>query len=147
MVPIGKSMVVSEEILLKLRHLLTTKSALDVYKVAQLSWKIAKIDDKNLFGEDAERIGEAFKRTGTSNFYAVKIDDLLSPRRIVIGYRFDASGKGVEEFQGPLWHELNLDDCLLFSLPIVGVILRPGVVGVTAIAGEGRFVDIASDLV
>lgn len=140
----NQTRVIKDEELISLRRLLSSNGSLDFVALSQLSWEISEIDDKSLFDDDAERIGSAFRKNGATHFFVAKVSDLISQLESVTGYQFTSDRGGVEEFQGPSWHELNLEDCLLFSFPLFGVVLRSGIVAATFMAGEKTFVAIAS---
>ncbi|RZT38364.1 hypothetical protein [Cupriavidus agavae] len=107
-------------------------------------WGIAELDDKALFDEDAENIGNAFAAGGAAEFFVAKIDDLVGASYPVESFAFSASLRGVEQFQTDPWLELNLEDCLFFSFPIFGLVYRPGWVKTTYVAGREDFVVRAS---
>ncbi|WP_342050072.1 MULTISPECIES: hypothetical protein [unclassified Cupriavidus] len=124
-----------------LRSLLSKSGVLQHSVVRQRSWIVGEIDDKSLFGSDAENIGSAFRVAGISTFLVVSVTELLSTRSTVLAHEFMADKIGIEAFQSPDWYALNLDDCVLFTLPMTGIVVRPGEVDTTYIAGPEPFVN------
>ncbi|EON12007.1 hypothetical protein C266_17566 [Pandoraea sp. SD6-2] len=144
MTPSARVRTIDRDEATSLRRLLAADWTLDSAVLSQMSWKAIEIDDKALFDGDADRIGAAFRAVGAEHFYVVKVSELLPTSALIRGYEFPSTSAGIEAFQGADWFELNLDDCLLVTSPLRGVVLRPGTVTTTFIAGEKAFIDAAS---
>ncbi|WP_354681548.1 hypothetical protein [Cupriavidus plantarum] len=126
-----------------LRSFFSESGILQKSVMKQRSWIVGEIDDKSLFGNDAENIGFAFQGSENATFLVVSVTELLSNRSTVLAHEFTADKTGVETFQSPDWYALNLDDCVLFTLPMTGIVVRPGEVDITFIAGPQPFVNAA----
>lgn len=134
------------DVLEEIRLLLSNDGELNAEEVERRSWFHCEIDDKSIFDDDASRLAKAFQLEGAMKFVAARVVDLLSASKSVRAYEFDASRSDIEAFQGPVWHEINLDDCLLFNLPVTCSVLRPGCVDKTIYTGSERFIaQIKSD--
>jgi hypothetical protein len=129
-----------ENSLVDVKRILLKNGRLDEAELGRRSWNVFCIDDKAIFEDDACRLGNAFKTQGASSFLVARVSDLLTGKRKIGVYRFEASEAGIEEFQGPSYREINLEDCLLFNLPITCVVFRPGGVDVTTFAGDIAFI-------
>ncbi|AOB31665.1 hypothetical protein AKI39_14655 [Bordetella sp. H567] len=132
-------MHVPDEFLLDLRRLLRSDGMLDDVEVARRRWRVSRIDDKSIFGDDARRLANAFRSQRSCSFYVARVCDLLASAPVT-AYRFDATEGDVERFQGPSYYDTNLDDCLLFNIPVSCVVFRPGVVDTTIFAGDAGFI-------
>jgi len=122
------------------RKILRVDGFLDDAEVARRSWRVCEIDDKSIFGEDARRLASAFRVQNADTFYVARIRDLLTSTSLVVAYRFEATQDEIEAFQGPLWFEINLDNCVLFTLPFTCAVLRPGDVDTTKFVGNAAFI-------
>ncbi len=126
--------------LVDIKKLLLESGDLDEIEVGRRSWSVFCIDDKAIFEHDAFRLENAFKTQGASSFWVARVSDLLTRKKKVSAYRFEVSKAGIEEFQRPFYSGINLEDCLLFNLPITCVVFRPGCVDVTKFAGDLEFI-------
>jgi len=122
------------------RKIVGTDGSLDDTEVVRRSWRVCEIDDKLIFDKDARHLASALRAENSDFFYAVRICDLIAPTDLVVAYRFEATQDEIEAFQGPLWFEINLDDCLLFNLPCTCAVLRPGEVNATKFLGNAAFI-------
>lgn len=122
------------------RKIVGKDGLLDRAEAARHSWFLYEIDDKSIFDEDARRLANAFRAENADFFYVIRVCDLLMPANTVVAYRFQTTQEEIEAFQGPMWFEINLDDCLLFTLPFVCAVFRPGNVDVTTFAGSAVFI-------
>jgi hypothetical protein len=136
----SKCFDMSGEYLADVQKFLRADGKFSETEVTRRSWHVLHIDDKSLFDEDARRLAAAFQIQGGISFCAARVNDIQTAKDSVIVRRFEATQSGVEEFQGAEFWEINLDDCLLFNLPITCIVFRPGNVGVTTFAGEAAFV-------
>ncbi|MFY0480935.1 hypothetical protein [Achromobacter marplatensis] len=131
---------ISGENLTNLRKFLHADGGFCEAEVVRRMWRVFCIDDKSLFGEDARRLAVAFQIQDSSSFWVARVIDILAAKESVIVRRFEATQAGVEKFQGAEFVDINLDDCLLFNLPVTCVVFRPGTVDVTIFAGDAAFV-------
>lgn len=126
--------------LFEVRQILDKDGELNDVEIARRSWFVCEIDDKSIFDEDARRLARAFRDERADSFYVVRVCDLLISIGSVMAYRFETTQDEIEKFQGPLWFEMNLDDCLMFNLPFTCAVLRPGDVDATKFVGNAAFV-------
>jgi hypothetical protein len=127
--------------LAEVRQILCTDGKLNEIEVVRRSWSVCEIDDKSIFDEDASQLASAFRCERVDFFYVFRVCDLLITSRSAMAYRFEATQDGIEEFQGSSWFEINLDDCLIFNLPVTCAVLRPGDVGTTRFVGRSAFIE------
>ncbi|WEY37671.1 hypothetical protein [Paraburkholderia sp. SUR17] len=135
---------VSGQELADMKRLLLPDGTLNSADAIDRSWVIGQIDDKSLFNKDAQNLAQAFREQNAKFFLVARVPDLLSSRDCITAYRFGATKEEIETFQGPDWFEANLEDCLLFCLPISCAVLRPGEVDKTEFAGSAKFVERAT---
>lgn len=126
--------------LANVRKILRPDGKLNTAEISRRSWSVGEIDDKSIFDEDARRLAMAFQGERADFFYVVRVCDLLHSINCVSTYRFTATQDEIELFQSNLWHEINLDDCLMFNLPLTCAVLRPGNVDSTKFLGSLDFV-------
>ncbi|NML30415.1 hypothetical protein [Paraburkholderia antibiotica] len=122
------------------RKILGADGSLDDAEVARRSWRVCEIDDKSIFDKDARRLANALRVENANSFYIVRVCDLIVRTNTLVTYRFEATQDDIEEFQGPSWFEINLDDCLMFNLPFTCAVLRPGEVRTTKFLGNAAFI-------
>jgi hypothetical protein len=127
--------------LAEVRQILGADGRLNDVEVARRSWSACEIADKSIFDEDARQLASAFRCERVDFFYVVRVCDLLTTSRSAMAYRFEATQDGIEEFQSPFWFEINLDDCLIFNLPVTCAVLRPGDVDTTRFVGPTAFIE------
>jgi len=119
---------------------------LDEAEVARRSWSVFEIDDKAIFDKDARHLASAFRVAKSDCFYVARVSDLMTSMGTLTAYQFEATQDEIEAFQGPSWFEVNLDDCLLFTLPFTCAVLRPGYVDRTKFVGSIAFIAEISKL-
>ena len=134
---------ISGESLADLRKFLRADGGFSEAEVIRRLWRIFRIDDKSIFDDDARRLASAFQIQGSSSFWVARVLDILAAKESVNIRRFEATQAGVEEFQGAEFVDINLDDCLLFNMPITCVVFRPGNVDVTIFSGNAEFVGLS----
>lgn len=122
------------------RKLLREDGSLNLTEVARRNWVSYEIDDKAIFGDDAVRLAKAFLRVGSDHFFIFSTFDILSKKDIASGYILNSTPSEIEEFQGVSWGEINLDDCLMFNLPMTNAVWRPGRVESTRFVGVPEFI-------
>lgn len=135
---------VSGQELADVRRLLLPDGKLNSAEAIDRSWVIGQIDDKSLFDEDAQNLAQAFQEQNAKFFLVARVPDALSSRDCITTSRFGATKEEIETFQGPDWFEVNLEDCLLFCLPMSCAVLRPGEVDKTEFSGSAKFVGRAT---
>ncbi|WP_150627252.1 hypothetical protein [Pandoraea captiosa] len=140
----NRNVKLSEKEFLELRSLIHDDGSLNRSNVARRGWLTFEIDDKALFDKDACHLASAFKSQGAQYFFVISIAALLSKKTVYVAYRFEVSEKEIEDFQGSEWYHLNLDDCMMFNLPITCAVRRPGIVDVTTFVGDRQFIDAIS---
>lgn len=131
---------ISGENLADLRKFLRADGGFSSAEVVRRLWRVFRIDDKSLFDDDARRLASAFQVQGSSSFWVARVSDIIAAKESVNVRRFEATQAGIEGFQGAEFVDINLDDCLLFNLPITCVVFRPGNVDVTIFSGDASFV-------
>jgi hypothetical protein len=124
-----------------LRKILRPDGTLNDVEIARRAWSACEIDDKSIFDEDARRLASAFQGEKADFFYVVRVCDLLTMMSPVTAYQFETTQNQIEKFQGASWFEINLDDCLMFNLPVTCAVIRPGVVGTTTFLGNATFLE------
>jgi hypothetical protein len=128
------------EYLASIRRVINADGKISDAEIARRSWHVYSIDDKSIFDEDARRLENAFRTQNSNLFYVVRVKDLLAAENFVIAYQFKTTISGIERFQGSSYYEINLDDCLLFNLPVTCAVLRPGSVDTTIFVGDNMFI-------
>lgn len=127
----------------QLKTLLSGLASFDPAALVNHDWVMGGIDDIALFGSDANNLASAMHLFNVHNFYVARTDEILSQGLQVIAYSFEASGAGIELFQSPQWFDLNVNDCLIFSIPLQFAVIRTAGVEYTLYAGEWRFLELA----
>jgi len=128
------------EYLASVRRVINADGKISDAEIDRRSWYVYSIDDKSIFDEDAQRLENAFRTQNSSLFYVTRVSDLLAAENSVIAYQFKTTESDIEKFQGSSYFEINLDDCLLFNLPVTCAVLRPGSVDTTIFVGDNMFI-------
>jgi hypothetical protein len=126
--------------LAEVRKIFRADGMLNDVEIARRSWSVYEIDDKSIFDEDARHLASAFQGQSANSFYVIRVCDLLTSASPVAAYRVGATQDELEAFQSPSWFEINLDDCLMFNLPVTCAVLRPGDVDTTRFVGSSAFI-------
>lgn len=140
MVPRDKLLEISGEHLINIQKFLRADGGFCEAEVVRRRWHSFRIDDKSIFCKDATRLAAAFQSQGARSFFAGRAIDICTTAASVVVHRFDTTREAVEQFQSAAFWKLNLDDCLLFNVPVTCAVFRPGSVGVTVFAGDTDFI-------
>ncbi|WP_139133415.1 hypothetical protein [Pandoraea sp. ISTKB] len=126
--------------LLEVKSIILLDGSINKPEIARRGWSIFDIDDKAIFDEDAINLAKSFRSQGAFCFFVSPIFSILNAEDRCDAFRFKSTREEVEFFQGAEWHSINLDDCLLFDLPMNCAVRRPGTVDTTSFMGNSLFI-------
>lgn len=130
----------------EVRSLLKDPALFEMSEIVKRRWIIGGIDDISIFDNDASNLAMAMQGLGCYEFLVSPTDQILSKEPGLKAYIFPATQSGIELFQHPTWLELNVNDCLIFNLPMSFAVIRTGGVEYTLYGGQYDFVKTALGL-
>lgn len=130
----------------KIRVLLKDLVSFEPIEIIKRGWFLGGTDDICIFDSDASNLALAMQELKCETFFVSPTDQIISNQSKFNAYTFPATKNGIELFQHPTWLDLNINDCLIFDVPVSFAVLRTGGVEYTLYAGQLSFLKTALGL-